>query len=104
MDTKKTALTLAVGSAFAASLTLTAAHAADNPFGMQALKSGYMVADAHMSKDGNSGAAKSQSKAKDGKCGDMSGKSKDGMTAGDKKMPEGKCGEGKCGGKKPEKK
>lgn len=111
MNTKKTALTLAIGSAFAASLAAApVAKAAENPFGMQALKSGYMLADADMTKDskakdGKCGGTKAQaSKAKDGKCGDMSEKSKDNMKATDKKMPEGKCGEGKCGGKKTEKK
>lgn len=111
MNSKKTALSLAIGSAFAVSLAAApAAQAAGNPFGMQALKSGYLLADADMAKDGKvkegkcGGTQAQPGKAKEGKCGDMSEKSKDNMKATDKKMPEGKCGEGKCGGKKPEKK
>lgn len=91
MNAKKSALTLAIGSAFAVSLTaVPTAQAENNPFAMQQLQSGYLVADNHMGQD---------AKAKEGKCGDMSAKSKDKMKATDKKMPEGKCGEGKCGGK-----
>ena len=106
MNGKQTALSLAIGSAFAASLAVTpTAHAAENPFGMQALKAGYVVAVADQAMDANMQAGKGQArKAKEGKCGDMSEKSKDNMKATDKKMPEGKCGEGKCGGKKTGKK
>jgi uncharacterized low-complexity protein len=90
MNSKKTALTLAIGSAFAASLAAPVASAADNPFGMQALKSGYMLAEAGDAKpmEGKCGGKKEQEmKAKDGKCGNTA------------KMKDGKCGEGKCGGK-----
>ena len=107
MASKKTALTIALGSAFAASLTMVpATHAAENPFAMQTLEKGYMVADAgdkaQEAKCGNTKkkAAPAATKAKEGKCGDMSANSKDNMKATDPKMPEGKCGEGKCGGKK----
>jgi len=102
MASKKTALTLALGTAFAASLAASpVVHAAENPFAMQTLDKGYMVADAGAkTKDGKCGGDKTAAKAKDGKCGDMSEKSKDNMKATDKKMPEGKCGEGKCGAAK----
>lgn len=83
MNGKKTALSLAIGSAFAVSLIAPAANAAENPFGMSALQNGYLLASAH------SGAA-------------PAAKAKDDMKATDKKMPEGKCGEGKCGGAKPD--
>jgi uncharacterized low-complexity protein len=109
MASKKTTLALALGSAFAVSLsTLPAAHASDTPFSMSALKSGYMLADADMGKDTKAGEGKCggkakeamPAKAKDGKCGNAPANSKDSMKPTDKKMPEGKCGEGKCGAKK----
>jgi uncharacterized low-complexity protein len=106
MHGKQTALSLAIGSAFAASLAaIPTAEAGENPFGMQALKQGYMVAAADTGKDAKAKADTGQAtKAKEGKCGDTSANSKDNMKATDKKMPEGKCGEGKCGGRKTEKK
>jgi len=71
-------LAVALSAAFVSSITgTTAANAADNPFGMTELSSGYMVAD-----------------AKEGKCGGM--KNKEGKCGG-KMKKEGKCGEGKCG-------
>jgi uncharacterized low-complexity protein len=81
MAHKKSALSLAVGTAFAATLVAAPlASAAENPFKMDSLKSGYQVADGHK-------------KDKEGKCGE-------GKCGGDKKDKEGKCGEGKCGGEK----
>jgi uncharacterized low-complexity protein len=91
MNAKKSALTLAIGSAFAISLSVPVANAAENPFGMQALKDGYMLADAKDAKapEGKCGGKKAdEMKAKDGKCGNKA------------KMKDGKCGEGKCGGAK----
>ena len=65
----------ALGTTFAVSLAMSpVASATDNPFSMNELSSGYMVADAHSA----------EGKCGEGKCGE----SKDG---------EGKCGEGKCG-------
>jgi uncharacterized low-complexity protein len=80
MSNKKSVISLAVGSAFAATLgAAPIAFAADNPFAIQSLDKGYMVADAH---------GYGEKKAGEGKCG--------GMKAG-----EGKCGakasEGLCG-------
>ncbi len=80
MTHKKSILSLAVGSAFAVTLCVAPiAFAADNPFAIQSLDKGYMVADAH---------GYGEKKAGEGKCG--------GMKAG-----EGKCGakasEGMCG-------
>jgi uncharacterized low-complexity protein len=108
MNGKKTALSLAIGSAFAVSLAASPiANAAENPFGMSALKSGYMLADASDKKmpEGKCGDMK-DAKAKDAKCGGTmkhdaaAGKMKDGQCGNTAKMKEGKCGEGKCGGKK----
>ncbi len=79
---KQQLMTITLGSAFAA-VAGWPAHAADNPFQAQALKSGYQVAQA-------------DTKTRDGKCGE-------GKCGGDKKSTkgqEGKCGEGKCGADK----
>lgn len=78
MANKKSIISIAVGSAFAATLgAVPIASAADNPFAIQSLERGYMVAQGYGEK-----------KAGEGKCG--------GMKAG-----EGKCGakasEGMCG-------
>jgi uncharacterized low-complexity protein len=63
MLSKKTAVSLAIGSAFVASFAIApVASAADNPFKMDSLKDGYQVVAAKESK-------------------------------------EGKCGEGRCGGR-----
>ncbi len=57
MNAKLTTLSLAIGSAFAVSLVaVPVANAAENPFGLQQLNSGYLVAAA----DGKCG---------EGKCG-----------------------------------
>jgi uncharacterized low-complexity protein len=74
MSCKKSIISIAVGSAFAATLGIAPiAFAADNPFAIQSLDKGYMVADAHKH---------TEKKAGEGKCGAM------------------KAGEGKCGGMK----
>ena len=71
MTHKKTILSLAVGSAFAATLSVAPiASAADSPFASQPLDKGYMVADAHVH---------GMKKAGEGKCGGM-------------KTSEGSCG------------
>ncbi|MEJ2307938.1 MAG: low-complexity protein [Gammaproteobacteria bacterium] len=72
----------AIGAALAGSLTLGAANAAENPFGLSELGSGYMqLAGAHEGKcgEGKCGEAETKAAESEGKCG------------------EGKCGEGKCG-------
>jgi uncharacterized low-complexity protein len=102
---KRTAVTAALGSAFAISLGVAPiANAADNPFALDSLKAGYGVAGADEKKadgkcgEGKCGASKHMSQAdkdanakmiKEGKCGE--GK------CGVKNLKEGKCGEGKCG-------
>jgi uncharacterized low-complexity protein len=78
MANKKSIISIAVGSAFAATLgTAPIVSAADNPFAIQSLDRGYMVAQGY-----------GEMKAGEGKCGGMKG-------------GEGKCGakasEGMCG-------
>ena len=71
-------LAVAMGAAFVTSLAgAGVANAADNPFAMSDLSSGYMVAESH-------------TKGMEGKCGE--GKCGEKM-----KSREVKCGEGKCG-------
>ena len=96
-------LALALGAAFVTSLAgASVANAAENPFGMTELSSGYMVAETGM-KEGNCGANKAK-EMKDGKCG--TGKCGANMKQ-KQKMHDGKCGssmseekmkEGNCGG------
>ncbi len=100
MSTKKTTLSLAVGTAFAATALLApVAQAADNPFALQKLDTGYQLAQADKAKDGKCGEAKcgADKKKKEGSCG--GDKKKDGSCGGDKKK-DGKCGEAKCGADK----
>lgn len=104
MKASKKALSLVLGSAFAASVSATAVNAAENPFSMQTLGSGYMVADHHEGKEGKCGTGKCGAekkaggdKAKEGSCGE---KAKEGSCGGDK-AKEGSCGadkakEGSC--------
>ena len=73
-------LAVAMGAAFVTSLATTpVANAAENPFAMSELSSGYMVAGSH----------------KEGKCGE--GKCGEGKCGGKAASKEGNCGEGKCG-------
>ena len=85
----------AIGAAIAGTLSIGSALAAENPFGLQPLDSGYMqVASSHM--EGKCGGDKAKSEM-EGKCGGEKAKSE----------MEGKCGgekaksemEGKCGAK-----
>jgi uncharacterized low-complexity protein len=96
MKASKTTLTLALTAAIG---TAGIAYAAGNPFALNVLSQGYMVAAADKAQEGKCGegkcGAKKDAKAKDGKCGE-------GKCGGakDAKAKDGKCGEGKCGGKK----
>ncbi|MDP2154196.1 MAG: hypothetical protein Q8J66_11130 [Methylotenera sp.] len=76
-------LSLAIGGALALSVAATTVNAAENPFALKSLASGYQVADAH------------DAKAADGKCG--TGKCGTAEKAKEMKMKDGKCGTGKCG-------
>ena len=77
-------LAIALGAAFATGLPATSeAGIADNLFAMTSLSSGYMVASA------------------DGKPAASEKAEVEGKRGGEKEAaPEGKCGEGKCGGEK----
>lgn len=76
MSSNKTLISVAVGTAFVATLgTASVAFAAENPFALQSLDKGYMVADHHEAKP----KAMKEGKCGEGKCGAMKGM-------------EGKCG------------
>jgi len=105
MGSKKKNLTLALGAA--AALTLAASPvlaATSSPFEMRTLPRGYLVAEAKKpeTKPAETKPAETmkstETKPKDGHCG--TAKSKDGHCGTNKKMKDGKCGEGTCGGKK----
>ncbi len=105
MTTSTKAVALAVSSAFALSIGAATINAAENPFAIKSLSSGYQVADHHeKAKDGKCGEGKcghgdKDAKAKDGKCGE--GKCGAEMkNEGAEKAKDGKCGEGKCGTEK----
>lgn len=105
MTTSTKAVALAVSSAFALSVGAATINAAENPFAIKSLSSGYQVADHHeKAKDGKCGEGKcghgdKDAKAKDGKCGE--GKCGAEMKKeGAEKAKDGKCGEGKCGTEK----
>ena len=80
MTTRKSVLSLAVGSAFAASIAAApVANAADNPFHMDSLKNAYQVV-AEKDAEGKCGEGKcGGSKDAEGKCGgDKAGEGKGG--------------------------
>jgi uncharacterized low-complexity protein len=100
MTTSTKAVALAVSSAFLLTMGAATVNAAENPFAIKSLSSGYQVADNHAdkAKDGKCGEGKcgaDKAKAKDGKCGE--GKCGENMKKTDAKAKDGKCGEGKCG-------
>lgn len=117
-NTQKT-IALAIGGAFALSVASTTINAAENPFAVKSLSSGYQVVDAKDTKamDGKCGAGKcgasmkKMDKAKEGACsaekakeGACSAEKKAGASATDK-AKEGACGaekmkEGACGAEK----
>ncbi|HEY0842906.1 hypothetical protein [Methylotenera sp.] len=104
--TQKT-ISLAIGGALALSVAATTVNAAENPFALKSLASGYQVADAHDAKstDGKCGTGKcgtaekaKEMKMQDAKCGTS-------KTSSAEKAKEGACGgekakEGSCGGEK----
>lgn len=105
--TQKT-LSLAIGGAFALSIAAATVNAAENPFALKSLSSGYQVADNNTkAKDGKCGtgkcgANKKTEKAAEGKC--SAEKAHEGKCSAEK-AHEGKCSaekakEGKCGGEK----
>jgi uncharacterized low-complexity protein len=98
--TLKTPLILAAGAILTIVLSATSVvNAADNPFSMTSLSSGYLVASA----DGKCGSGKcGGDKAGEAKCGgDKAGEAKcGGDKAGEAKCGGDKGGEAKCGGDK----
>ncbi|CAN4275562.1 COG3767 Uncharacterized low-complexity protein [Methylophilaceae bacterium] len=105
MKTSNKTIALALSGAFALSIAATPINAAENPFAIKALSSGYQVADHHEKmKDGKCGEGKCGAEMKkemgakvhDGKCGEgkCGAEMKKEMGA---KVHDGKCGEGKCG-------
>jgi uncharacterized low-complexity protein len=93
----------AIGAAFAGTLGMSGlAGAAENPFGLSELDSGYMqVASSHgegKCGEGKCGESKEKSEGKcgEGKCGESKEKA-EGKCGESKEKSEGKCGEGKCG-------
>jgi len=106
--TQKT-ISLAIGGAFALSIAATSVTAAENPFALKSLSSGYQVADHHDAKmkdgkcgTGKCGGSKNMEKAHEGKC--SAEKAAEGKCSAEK-AHEGKCSaekaaEGKCGGDK----
>lgn len=110
MNAHKKSMALVLGGAFAATVAMApVAGAAENPFALKSLSSGYMVAEHHENggkmEDGKCGAGKcgsnmKKNKAEEGKCG---AKEKEGSCGAEKKGKEGSCGgkekEGSCGSK-----
>ncbi len=94
----------ALGTTFAVSLALSPiANAGQNPFSMNELSGGYMVADADTHAEGSCGEGKKEAEGKCGAGKDTSaeGKCGEGKCGEKRAAHEGKCGEGKCGeGKK----
>ncbi len=99
MNTTNKTIALALSGAFALSVAATTLNAAENPFAIKSLSSGYQVADADKAKDGKCGEGKCSAEKKE-----MSEKAHDGKCGADKKTDakaaDGKCGEGKCGADK----
>jgi uncharacterized low-complexity protein len=85
MASKKKVIGVAVGSAFAAGMAMTPmANAAGNPFALQNLQGGYMVAA-----DTTATTKAPEAKCGQGKCG--------GMKSAEAKCGAAKTGEAKCG-------
>jgi uncharacterized low-complexity protein len=95
----------ALGTTFVVSLAASPiVQAAENPFALNDLSSGYMVAEEgscgeKKEAEGNCG----EEKEGEGKCGEekeAEGKCGEGKCGEKRKANEGKCGEGKCGDNK----
>ncbi|PPC94876.1 MAG: hypothetical protein CTY33_03025 [Methylotenera sp.] len=102
MNKTQKSIALALGGAFALSMAAPSVSAAENPFAIKTLSSGYQVAEHHEEKmkDGKCGTGKcgaekkageakcSADKMKEGTC--SADKAKDGSCSADK-MKEGSC-------------
>ncbi|MDP1549989.1 MAG: hypothetical protein U1D41_07110 [Nitrosomonas sp.] len=104
-------ISLALGTALVTSLAASnlSADTRVNPFAMNELSGGYMqLADASSAnKSGQEGKSDGKKTENEGKCGEgkCGGKKEmkqnmEGKCGGKKAEQEGKCGEGKCGSKK----
>ena len=99
---KKTLTPIAavLGTTFAVSLSASPITlAAENPFALNDLSSGYMVAEEGKCGEGKCGEKEGEGKCGEGKCGEGKdkGEGKCGEGKCGEKEGEGKCGEGKCG-------
>jgi uncharacterized low-complexity protein len=92
----KKSLSVAMGATFLAAMSATpVANADTNPFGIQALKSGYMHVAQNDDEDEGKAKAK-EAKCGEGKCGEGKMKKEGKCGEGKAKAKEGKCGEGKA--------
>lgn len=104
-NTHKT-IALAIGGAFALSIAATSVNAADNPFAVKALSSGYQVADNHTGKmkDGKCATGKCGANKKVAMEKEMMEKNKEGKCSADKAVMEKgsmeKAKEGACSAEK----
>lgn len=96
MKTSKKTLAVVVGSAFVASIAATSVYAAENPFAIKSLASGYMVAEADTAapadkpKDGKCGTGKCSASMKKKAAAAAAAKAKEGSCSADK-AKEGSC-------------
>ena len=60
MNATKKSMAIVIGGAFVASLAATTVNAAENPFALKSLSSGYMVAEADKAKEGSCSADKAE--------------------------------------------
>jgi uncharacterized low-complexity protein len=106
MNKTQKSIALALGGAFALSMATTTINAAENPFALKTLSSGYQVADHHdeKMKDGKCGTGKcgAEKKAGEAKC--SAEKAKEAACSADK-AKEGSCSaekmkEGACSAEK----
>jgi uncharacterized low-complexity protein len=86
MNNTQKSIALAISGAFALSIAASSVNAAENPFAVKSLSSGYQVAD------------NATGKMKDGKC--STGKCGASKKAALKKSQEEKAKEGKCSAEK----
>lgn len=98
MNTTKKTLAVVIGGAFVASIAATTVNAAENPFAIKSLSSGYMVADATKAKDGKCGTGKCSASRKKAMADEAKAKAAAGSTD---KATEGACSaekakEGSC--------
>lgn len=89
MNANKKSMAVVIGGAFVASIAATTVNAAENPFALKSLSSGYMVAEADKARDGKCGTGKcGADKKAEGACG--ADKAKEGSCHADK-AKEGSC-------------